>query len=400
MKIIKMSRINVILNYQNSLHKRIKEFINLDNLTISSKLFFPMIDTTKNDLTHLLKEIKTINKEYNNILRYSYVIVKSNKNKNLSSKKYSKIISLLIQEFYEQIITLNLSKTKKIINKKDIINYYDWKNRTNDKEFLKPIFKIEEKSKDLSKWVDGIYLQGSMSTLDYYKGFSDLDTLIIIKEKTTWKWKKIISLRKEVAKLRSKFYTLDSAQHHGFSIILEQEMKNYPQNYFPINLFKHCIAITNRKKELKFDVLDDFDERKKIFLKFTEYFNKVKNNKIKIKNKYQWKLFLSKLLLLPTLYLQAKGHHIHKKKSFNTAKKEFTDYWEPIDLATEIRKNWKEENKLLKKILKVMAKLGNPHLPSLITYLQPIKLDKQKKKLIIASDSLATKMEKKLRKEK
>ena len=57
---------------------------------------------------------------------------------------------------------------------------------------------------------------------------------------------------------------------------------------------------------------------------------------------YQMKYFLSVLMSLPVLYLDALGIPSYKKDSFNKVKHQFGDEWEIIDRATSIRSMWAE----------------------------------------------------------
>jgi len=62
---------------------------------------------------------------------------------------------------------------------------------------------------------------------------------------------------------------------------------------------------------------------------------------------WEWKFFISQLLLLPTLLLGSKGNYIYKRDSFEIVKKLFTDKaWHCIDRASEIRNEWPDGNKL------------------------------------------------------
>ena len=55
---------------------------------------------------------------------------------------------------------------------------------------------------------------------------------------------------------------------------------------------------------------------------------------------YQLKYFLSLIMLLPTLYLDAIGEPCYKKESFSKIKYKFINEWEIIEKATEIRTLW------------------------------------------------------------
>ena len=70
--------------------------------------------------------------------------------------------------------------------------------------------------------------------------------------------------------------------------------------------------------------------------------NKNINKRDYFTNSYQLKSFLSKIMLLPSLYLQAKLEHgVQKKHSFDLAKKDFNvSSWQCIKTSSEIRLRW------------------------------------------------------------
>ena len=68
----------------------------------------------------------------------------------------------------------------------------DYKNI--DSEFLSPIISIQEyANKFLKEYLIDFLIHGSIATLDYSKGWSDLDTLIIIKTSTLRNPNKLIN---------------------------------------------------------------------------------------------------------------------------------------------------------------------------------------------------------------
>ena len=66
---------------------------------------------------------------------------------------------------------------------------------------------------------------GSMSTLDYSMGWSDLDTLVIVKRDFKIS-DKLINLRKHIMTILPELYAIDPLQHHQFIITTEKAILN------------------------------------------------------------------------------------------------------------------------------------------------------------------------------
>ena len=351
-----------ILNkFQVELHNLLCFYLNGCYLNKKSHLFYPFIDkiNTKVFKTHfqrlykLLSQLK-INTEKRNVL-FSFL-----KEDRFNSEEIAFIISKLY-EIFDEILNNFKSEVKeiKIECKK---NFDPSVYEKIDENYLKPAILLwKYANKSLKEYLLGFYIHGSISTLDYVKGYSDLDTLIIVKKDTIANYKKLILLRKKIISSLRFLFMLDPFQHHEHFIFTEYDMKYYPQFFFPLVIFNYSTSLLENGKILYFYERDCNLENLEILKKRLEYF-KEKYEKQEIPNNlFEMKYFLSTIMLMPALYLQARGIYIYKKFSFEKARKDFPKkVWNIINQATKIRANWRIISILPKWVRELLKFYPNP----------------------------------------
>lgn len=307
---------------QDRIHTYLDLFLNGYSLTKIGKVAYPLVDSNVNnfrgDILPLLGEGF---EESAKLIRDS--------GKTLSSREFSEIISTLYTEFYDKPLKIKTS-TKKI---KKIRSFDEWDRDVKDKQFLKPIYEIKRICHNID--ILGFYLHGSLSTLDYIKGWSDADTLMILKRGTVEDPKKLLRLRKQTIKIVKKLFEIDYHQLHGCFVVCEEDMSFYSQSYFPLELFKYSTIICG-SRNLVFKLRDDRLEKKNVFEGFVKYLKNAEP-----KNSMEWKEFYHFILLLPCIYLQAKGKHVYKRDSFGLVGKEFNKKdLKVLERVTWIMNNW------------------------------------------------------------
>jgi predicted nucleotidyltransferase len=225
-----------------------------------------------------------------------------------------------------------------------------------DGEYLRPIIRLKEYvHKNLTEYVCDFLIHGSIATMDYSKGWSDLDTLVIVNDETLLDPQKLIAFRMKIIDAYNFLLQMDVHQHHGFIFCSEVGLKQYYSHFMPLEVISKSksllsdndIAISHNRSVKC--ALNSFKQKNNLL--YSAYLNKVlKHHKYKndylcenFKNPntmYQLKYFLSVVMTLPTYYLDAKGEPCYKKDSFEIVKNEFKDEWEIIEKATKIRKIW------------------------------------------------------------
>jgi hypothetical protein len=229
---------------------------------------------------------------------------------------------------------------------------------------------------DLERDLFGAYLHGSLATQEEIN-YSDFDALVILKDDVFSDINSISRVGLKLNRLQKVMHEFDSLQHHGWFVLTESMLKNYPNSYFPLELFKYSVSLLP-EKGTNFDVHHDSsntDFKSPFWILSNELLKKLNNN-YRPKNTFTLKSFLSEFMLLPSFYLQAKNNMaVYKKESFELARKDFSEPdWLVMDLISEIRKEWYYEISSFQKMLlcnrnAVVRKLGRkfaPNIPSSI----------------------------------
>jgi hypothetical protein len=213
-------------------------------------------------------------------------------------------------------------------------------------ERLNELGKLVQKNSGI---IEYCIVHGSFGNNEVVK-FSDFDGLLILKSDSLYEKSKD-ELKRFIRDSYKIIYKIDPLQHHGWFVIKKNQLENYPQDYLPNEVFEFSKSLSG--KDIEFEI--------EIPLK-TDYltpFVNLKNNLLRTirekrpKNLYKLKSFLSGLMLMPSLYLQAKLERgCFKKDSFNIAKNDFSEReWKPIEVASSIRQMWNYELNYFQKII-------------------------------------------------
>ena len=185
-----------------------------------------------------------------------------------------------------------------------------------------------------------VIIHGSIATGEVV-AYSDFDGLLIVKNEFL-NSKKL----KEFKRLSMKFiYQFDPLQHHGWFQISQSDLKKYPQYYLPHEILDQSKLIYPKNKTMTLDI--EFDEAqidyKKSLIQLMANIDQQMKLDWKSERMYQLKSFLSKVMLLPSMYysvINSKG--VFKKHSFDLTKSFFSDEeWDCIVTATYLRTNWR-----------------------------------------------------------
>ncbi|MFC1864250.1 nucleotidyltransferase domain-containing protein [Chloroflexota bacterium] len=312
-------------NIQVRFHQLLQSFLNGYTLDRKSKILYPLVD--KNIVSEeLLTRILALERE---MPKTSYYL----RNSSLGSPtSIAKFISLFYSEFYSKKLE-GTTKSEVQIGK-DFGEWHREASQIQDKK-LGIVYKIKKYvEKNISAEIVDFFIHGSFSTLDYTK-WSDLDLLVIVKTETLADYSRLLHLRKKLIALNKFLFYNDPLQHHGCNVLGEEEMDYYPPSFFPPHLFGYSTSFYGTKN-LQFRVRDSGKEVLGLLeghLGSTErYFNK------SIPSLYDWKLFCHNVLLIPTLYLEARDIYAYKKFSFEKARKEFTpEEWSAVERISKIR---------------------------------------------------------------
>jgi len=328
---------NIIYIIQDELHILLNSFLDPLELPNKFKIIYPFIDSLPEVVKKRLQALFLLLKKssdkrgfnFNDSLRFLH----KNYLFRLNPEIFAKILSTLYCDLNANIHNINYRKKLKIVEFGKI------KDEEYETTFLKPILLLKSFSrKYLSKYLQNFILHGSLSTLDYVEGWSDVDTYAIIKRDTILDWRLLLKLRKLTFKNFRYFLLIDPYQHHGTFFVTEIDTQFYPQAYLPFIVLKNSKSFFDSEK---IEFIERSEDIERIFkLRETpEIFKKAYITNFHLKNYYLAKLYISYLLIFPTYYLEAKGIHVYKRDSFKLIKRELKEKeWNIIEIASKCRK--------------------------------------------------------------
>jgi hypothetical protein len=213
---------------------------------------------------------------------------------------------------------------------------------TEDFDYFKPILSLykELNTKPVPSPVQGILLTNSLITLDYQKGYSDADMIVLVGDDVYQSPEKMRQVRLFLTNNARYLYLFDPLQHHGFFVFGHTVRQYYPQALFPSLLYDYSANMIEREGVVKYSFQNDSFELKLLLhyslntlLRFAtaadSYFN----------NTYQLKSFVSQLTLFPVLLIQSQEGYIYKRDAFEQLSR-FFDRTDVFDLAETIRKDF------------------------------------------------------------
>ncbi len=234
-----------------------------------------------------------------------------------------------------------------------------------DRDYRLPIKKLYELvNGELSEYLTHFYLHGSLATGDYKKGWSDLDTLMIVKKEAVTDPRKLLELRKFCFAAWPLFLQITPLQHHGFIVVTEFDLVSYTSRLLPPSVLDTALALKEGRSELELSLRKDhsssyellehrlmiardavetgiFKYHPKDGVYLLSGFRNAENAM------YQLFSFLGNVMIAPAYFLDALGRGCYKKQSFDIARPYFSKKaWSLVKKATQIRALWPEKEGL------------------------------------------------------
>jgi len=226
-----------------------------------------------------------------------------------------------------------------------------------ESEFLKPVCEIKSLLNDTSpEYVKHFLLHGSLADLKYIKGWSDLDTWVVICDRVFKNTEALVELRSLFSKLNKFLLKVDPIAHHGFIIILESDLDHYNDSVLPAevistarNLYgssEVCICDSN----MPTDWVKKFKGIRDTFVEFClrgvfmhhPYKGKylTKDMVVRGEGMYQLKYLIGTVMMFPSMYYSAIGKSVYKAKSFEPFLIKFPTSSLIIERISKIRVDW------------------------------------------------------------
>jgi hypothetical protein len=212
----------------------------------------------------------------------------------------------------------------------------------------------------LRLFVTQAYLHGSLATLDYAAGWSDVDTFLVIRRSVVTDAAALLELRRLCLEAWPLFRRICPLQHHGFIIASEPDLGSYPSQYLPPPVFDAALALLPDQPPLRLFVrpgdsgaLHSLVERRQALQRAVRegVLKHHPNEGVYLQAGYRnadngmIQLFslLGYLMTVPAYVLDARGRACYKKSSFARARDCFSDAaWAVIERASAVRAAWPE----------------------------------------------------------
>lgn len=227
-----------------------------------------------------------------------------------------------------------------------------------DEGYLRPVIEIRKYAKNyLRDYLDSFLIHGSIATLDYSVGWSDLDTYLILSKETILDSSRLVELRDRLLHAYSYLLRIDPLQHHGFLLCTASDLEQYPSPFMPVNVLKYSKSLLG-DCQITFYILPESLRRKDAFRKHLYFFKKTYETGIlkhhayngeylldNFQNRenamYQMKNFLEFVTILPAYFLEAQGKPCYKRESFDLVKPHVpSENWELIEKVSFLRMEW------------------------------------------------------------
>ena len=188
----------------------------------------------------------------------------------------------------------------------------------------------------------GGYVYGSLATGEEI-GYSDFDALVILRDEVFENPRRLARVARELDRARSIMLDFDPLQHHGWFVLAEHELADYPEHRFPVALFRHARALVPADGHtLSIRPRQNRDRTREAFNRMTRAVLRSIATEGFPKNTYHLKVLLSQVMLLPALYVQLRDQGgVFKKHSFDMARRDISpEVWEVMDQVSAIRADW------------------------------------------------------------
>lgn len=219
--------------------------------------------------------------------------------------------------------------------------------RDYEERYLRPVAGLHAYAgRALKPFIAGLYLHGSLATLDFACDYSDFDTLIVVRRDVVADADRLLAFLPVYRRSMCFLFEFDPLQHHAHILLTEIELESYSDTLFPLDVLGHARALGEEWEPLRVHRRPSAGTMLEEFERVCAAFSRLAESRYQPDNAYDLKSFLSELMLLPALYLQSLGKPCYKKYSFEESAPDFpADVWSVMDEASAIRAGWRYERR-------------------------------------------------------
>ncbi len=210
------------------------------------------------------------------------------------------------------------------------------------KDNVPEVINIQKKLMLIDDYISFACVHGSLGTGET-NAYSDFDALVVLNHSCFKDAKVLSKVASILSSCQHEMCQFDPLQHHGWFVLTEYDLQHYCDSYFPSILFKYAKNFLSDKEEVI------FLKKRNSTVESRAAFRSLKQGIITQVNNppsdlYQMKSFLSKIMLVPAMYLQAVTNEgIYKKESFVQIREHFNDdELLSLDITSNLRLKWEK----------------------------------------------------------
>jgi hypothetical protein len=209
----------------------------------------------------------------------------------------------------------------------------------------------------LRPFLSHAYLHGSLATRDYAAGWSDVDTLLVIRRSAVTDRAALLELRRCCLEAWPLFLQVCPLQHHGFIIATEDDLAAYPSHYLPPAVLESALTVIADGPLRLVPRSEQAGARRSLMERRDAVRDAVREGTLKhhprngvcLQSGYRnaddgmQQLFslLGYLMTVPAYVLDALGRACHKRDSFVRARPILSPAsWSIIDRISSVRAEW------------------------------------------------------------
>lgn len=200
-----------------------------------------------------------------------------------------------------------------------------------------------------------VVVHGSYSTEDFTE-FSDLDVLVIFRDKTFLSRKAIHETREALVGVYAYLKSLDPLCHHGIQALCESDLSAYDESFLPLMQWARASRVIG-PFDIAFRLRPCRTESARQLYRHARGICEVPHTP------HDVKLILARVLLIPAIFMQCvHGEYVDKKTALHTVSNNFRgESLKAIEMATKMRSTWcsrKPKNTLPDSLIRAMQHLS------------------------------------------
>jgi len=195
-------------------------------------------------------------------------------------------------------------------------------------------------AENLSEYVSLFIVHGSFATGDFYEGWSDLDTAVVLKDEAFSSPARLVEAREKLSRAGLVCYLVDPLAHHELMVFTAFDQEYYHEDTLPLSSYENGMLLYGHK-HTRFIQRDSHNERLHSLALYAAWYRSKVIEEEWADNWYDWKNDISMVMIMPALAVEAKGEYPYKRESYSRAKELYPGIdWSIVDELSLWRKDW------------------------------------------------------------